>query len=363
MPLQPRPEITAMQPYVPGKSVLQVQRELGLTDMVKLSQNENPLGASPRAVAAALRALEDAHVYPECISPDLRAALAGRWRLDPEWILVGNGSDEVFRLLAECYLRPRDAVVIPAPSFAGYRLVAELMGAACRFVPLAGGTMDLPAMAAACRETGARLVFLCRPNNPTGGVFPAADFGAFMAGIPDGTLVVLDEAYREFDGTAFDGREQVLHWPNLVVTRTFSKLYGLAGLRAGYGVAHPDIWAPALTARDPFSVNLVAQAAALAALDDQEHISASVDMTRWGRQWLTEQLAPLPVTVHPSEANFILIDVRRAARPVYEALLQSGVITRPCGSFGLPTCIRVTIGTEPELGRFVAALRQVLAAS
>lgn len=349
-----------MKPYIPGKAVAEVQRELGLTDVVKLASNENPLGPSPRAISAARRALEYAHIYPEGPAPELRAEIARRWAVDPAWVFVANGSDETFRTLAEAYLRPGDRCVIPENSFSAYRIVAELMGAELCYVPLRDGAMDLPAMAAACRRPDgapARLVFLCRPNNPTGGVFPAEALAAFMAAVPPETLVVLDEAYAEFDSSGFDSRPFLLRHPNLIVSRTFSKLYGLAGLRVGYALACPDIWPPVWTVRDPFSVNIVAQAAARAALDDRDHIESSLDISRDGKALLAAELPSLKLTVYPTEANFTLVDLHREARPVYEALLRRGVIVRPCASFGLPTCIRITHGLQPELRRCIEALR------
>lgn len=358
-----RPEIQAMKPYVPGKSIAEVQRELGLTDIVKLASNENPLGPSPRAVAAAREALAHCHIYPEGSSPELRAKLAARWQVPADWVFVGNGSDEIFRLLAECYLQPGDRVVVPAPSFSAYTHVAQLMGAQVVAVPLRDGAADLPAMAATCAPPGeppARICFVCRPNNPTGGVFPAEDFAAFLAKVPPETLVVLDEAYREYDETPFDSAAFLVRHPNLVVTRTFSKIYGLAGLRVGYGLARPEIWQPLHTCRDPFSVNLIAQAAAAAALDDESHLAASRANNQAGKALLYPALASLGLVAHPTQANFILVDLGRPARPVYEALLRQGVIVRPCASWGLDTCIRVTVGTPAQNERFLTALRQVL---
>lgn len=360
MALTARPEILAMQPYVPGKPAAEVKRELGLTDVVKLASNENPLGASPLALAAARAALAEAHVYPEGLAPELRAALAARWDVPPDWVLVGNGSDEIFRLLTLAYLRPGDRVVVPAPSFSVYTADTQLAGGVPVPVPLRAGAMDLAAMAAAVRAQGARLVFLCRPNNPTGGVFAAGEFPAFLARVPADTLVVLDQAYAEYDATGFDARPFLARHPNLVVTRTFSKVYGLAGLRVGYGVGHPQVWAPLLTIREPFSVNLVGQAAALAALSDQAHLAASLAANAAGKDYLYPLFRELGLLAYPSEANFILVDLQRDAAAVQGALLRHGVIVRGCASFGLPTCIRVTVGTVAQNQRLAAALRAVL---
>ncbi len=361
MPIPMRPEIANMKPYVPGKPMAEVRRELGLDDVVKLASNENPLGPSPLALQAARSALPGSHLYPEGSSPDLRAALADRWGVAPDWVLVGNGSDEIFRVLSLVYIRPGDHVVIPAPSFSVYTSDTQLTGGVPVTVPVRDGAMDLPAMAGAAVQNQARLVYLCRPNNPTGGVFAAADFPAFMAQVPPETLVVLDEAYHEYDSTGFDCRPYLDQYPNLVVTRTFSKIYGLAGLRIGYGVGRPEVWAPLQTAREPFSVNMIGQVAALAALTDEAHLAASKALNQAGKSFLYGLFRELGLPADPTEANFILVDLQREAGPVQRALLRHGVIVRDTGSFGLPTCIRVTVGTEAENRRFAAALRTVLA--
>lgn len=359
-----RPAVSKMKPYVPGKPVSDVQRELGITDLIKLNQNENPLGPSPKAVEAAAAAMREVHTYPEGSSRALRQRLAELWNLPDDWFIVGNGSDEVFRLLAETYLEPGDRAVVPAPSFAGYPLVIELMGAEAVRVPLASdGAMDLPAMAAAVVSSEAKMVFLCRPNNPTGAVFAEELFPRFMADVPRGTLVILDEAYREFDETDFDSRGFLTQFPNLILTRTFSKIYGMAGFRLGYGVLRPALIAPFYTVRDPFSVNNLAAAAGLAALDDTPHLDRTLTLTRDGKAFLYEVFERLGLPYTPTEANFVLFDVGRPAVEVYEALMRLGVLIRPCGSFGLPTSLRVTVGTQSENRRFAEALEAVLAAA
>jgi histidinol-phosphate aminotransferase len=352
-----------MKPYVPGKPVADVQRELGITDLIKLNQNENPLGPSPKAVAAATAAMAEVHTYPEGSTRVLRQRLAQLWDLPEDWFIVGNGSDEVFRLLAETYLTEADSAVVPAPSFAGYPLVIELMGANVVRVPLLpSGTMDLGAMAKAAREAGAKMIFLCRPNNPTGAVFAEELFPAFMAQVDPETLVIVDEAYREFDETAFDSRAFLQRYPNVVVTRTFSKIYGMAGFRLGYGVLRPELIAPFYTVRDPFSVNNLATAAGLAALDDVEHLERTRQLNREGKAFLYDLFERLGLPYVPTQANFVLFDCGRPAADVYGALMRKGVLVRPCASFGLPNQIRVTVGTPEENARFAAALESVLKA-
>lgn len=357
-----RRAITTMKAYVPGKPVEDVQRELGITDLVKLNQNENPLGPSPRAVEAAVAAMSLAHTYPEGSSRAMRERLSRLWELPDDWFIVGNGSDEVFRLLAETYLEPGDPVVVPAPSFSGYTLVAELMGAPLVRVPLVNQTMDLPAMARAVVESQAKLVFLCRPNNPTGAVFAAEAMPAFMEAVPQDVLVILDEAYREFDQTEFDSRAMVQQYPNLIVTRTFSKIYGMAGFRLGYGVGRPEVFKPFYTVRDPFSVNNLAVAAGLAALDDQAHLEQTRTLTWSGKRYLYDVFERLSIPYIPTQANFILFDAGRPATEVFDAMLRQGVLLRPCGSFGLPTSLRVTVGKAEENQRFAEALEAVVRA-
>lgn len=360
MPLYPvRPEVLRLSPYIPGKPVSEVQRELGLHDVVKLASNENPLGPSPLALEAMRTAGLQSHIYPEPSAPALRQALAAVAGLPADWLFVGNGSDEILRLLAASYIQPGDRAVVPDCSFPNYRAVAHLFGAAVDVVPLQDESMDLAAMAQSA-AWGARILFLCRPNNPTGAVFPEDGFRAFMAQVPPESLVLVDQAYHEFDSSPFDSLGLLQTYPNLILTRTFSKAYGLAGLRIGYGMARPEIWAPLLTVREPFSVNGLAQAAALAALQDDAHLSRSLENTREGRTYLEQLCRELGLTYAPSEANFLLIDLGRPAQPVFEGLLRHGVIVRPCGGFGRPTCLRVTVGRPEENRRFADGLRAVL---
>lgn len=356
-----RAAVEKMKPYVPGTSLEQALAEFGDGELVKVNQNENPLGPSPLAIEAVSSMLSGIHTYPDGLSPALRARLADLWDLPSEWFLVGNGSDEVFRLLAETYLNPGDIVVVPAPSFAGYRLVAELMGAEVVPIPLLEDAMDVATMARVAARTRARLIFLCRPNNPTGAVFSERMMREVMPSIPPETLVVLDEAYAEFDTTPFDSRELSADFPNLVVTRTFSKLYGLAGLRLGYGVMRPEVLAPLLRIRDPFSVNLPAVAAGIAALDDVDHIERTLRLVNEGKRYFSAVFDRLGVPYVASEANFILFHTQQPAVDFYRAMLRRGVLLRPCGSFGLPHSLRVTIGTAGENEAFALALEAVMA--
>ncbi|GAC1509843.1 MAG: histidinol-phosphate transaminase [Chloroflexota bacterium] len=355
-----RRAVQAMKPYVPGVSVESVQRELSISGVIKLNQNENPLGPSPKAMKAAMASMTEMHTYPEGSSLALRERLAHMWDMPADWFLVGNGSDEIFRLLAESYLEEGDCVVVPHPSFAGYPLVSELMAARVVRVDLRDHAMDLDLMAQAAARENAKLLFLCRPNSPTGGVFSEDALHDVMSLIPGNTIVVIDEAYREFDETPFDSRALCLAYPNIIVTRTFSKIYGMAGFRLGYGIMRPSLLEPLYRARDPFSVNSLAMAAGIAALDDEDHVERSRDVVRQGKRFLYAEFDRLGLTYVPTSGNFILFDAVLPALDVYDALLHRGILIRPCASFGLPTSLRVTIGTAEQNQRFAAALGAVL---
>jgi histidinol-phosphate aminotransferase len=220
--------------------------------------------------------------------------------------------------------------------------------------------MDLDSMAVMAADNNAKMIFLCRPNNPTGGVFEQGAMPHFMAQVPSDCLVILDEAYAEFDESRFDSRGFLKMYPNLVVTRTFSKIYGMAGFRLGYGIARPEVLAPFYTVRDPFSVNNLASAAGLAALDDTEHLERTLKLNREGKRFLYDLFERLDVPYTPTQANFVLFDVERSASEVFDALMRKGVLVRPCGSFGLPSCLRVTVGTPEENQKFAEALEAVL---
>jgi histidinol-phosphate aminotransferase len=351
-----RPEVLKLQPYIPGKPIAEVQQEYGVTDIVKLASNENPLGPSPLAIAAVRKAVAEVHIYPEPTAPHLRAKLAAHVGLPADWIMVGNGSDEIVRLLAASYIQTNDRVVMPGCSFPNYRVMSQMFGAVIDEVPLKDETMDLERMAALA--PGARMLFLCRPNNPTGGVFTAAAFRRFMAAVPLETLVLLDQAYYEFDDSPFDAIALLPQYPNLVITRTFSKAYGLAGFRIGYGMAHPGLLKALFMVREPFSVNVLAQVAAVAALEDTAHLAATLANNRAGKAFLVALCDKLGLSYIPSQGNFLMIDVGQPAGQVFEALLKLGVIIRPVG--GRPKFIRVTIGLPSENERFATALKQTL---
>lgn len=353
-----RPEVADLRPYVAGKGMAEVRERFGIKSVVKLASNENPLGPSPRALTATMAGLPELNRYPDVTASRLRAALAGRLGVTPEWILVGNGSDEVLRLVAATYIRPGDLCLLPACSFPNYRSVSSLFGGQVAEVELRDETMDLERMAAAAADV--RIIFLCRPNNPTGTVFSEEEFQQFLSAVPPSALVLLDEAYGEFDGSAFDAVSLLRTHPNLMLTRTFSKAYGLAGLRVGYGVAHPEVWDSVWSVREPFSVNALAQEAALAALEDGEHLERTLANNREGLAALEAGFRALGLSWIPSRANFLMVDVKRPAGEVSTALMSRGVIVRDCGPFGRPTWLRVTVGRPEQVGFFLDSLSEVL---
>ena len=351
-----------IEPYEPGKPISEVKRELGLDDVVKLASNENPLGPSPKAIAAVREAAAELHIYPDGPATELRQALSRRHGLPAEQILIGNGSDGIIKLIAEAYLDPGDEIVCAHPSFSQYAFAARLMGAREVMVPLVDMRHDLAAMAAAIGPR-TKAVFVCNPNNPTGTTVSAAAFAAFMERVPRHVLVVLDEAYQEYveDAGTVQGREWVDD-PNhsVIVLRTFSKIYGLAALRVGYAMGPAPVIAQLQRVREPFPVNALAQAAALAALEDEDHVRRSREVNQAGKRYFYRRLRDLGLAYVPTEANFVLIDVGRDSREVFRRLVELGVVVRPGAAFGLPTHLRVTIGTPEQNERFFAALETVL---
>ena len=351
--------IAALNPYEPGKPIEELERELGIPSAVKLASNENPMGPSPRAVQAMRGALETIHRYPDGKSYYLREALARRLDVAPGQLVFGAGSDEILELLAKTFLGEGDEVVFPWPSFAMYPIVTQGMGAKPVAVPLtAHFEHDLDAMAKAVTPR-TRVLMVCTPNNPTGTVVAPAALDDFLADLPESVIVAVDEAYFEY--VPADQRADALAWiarrPATMVLRTFSKAYGLAGQRVGYGVGDATLIGLLERARHPFNLNLLGEVAALAALDDREHLERTIAANAAGRDLLTRELQALGIEVTPSAANFVLA---RAGAKTYDGLLRRGVIVRPMAGFGLAEHIRITVGTEAENDRFLEALRETL---
>lgn len=354
--------ILRLRPYLPGKPIEEVQRELGLTDIIKLASNENPLGPSPHAVAAMTQAAASVALYPEGSAPLLRQAVARHMQMPPETLIFGNGSDEVLHLLALSFLRPGDEVVQGDPSFAMYEIYTTQCDAKSVKVPLKNYTHDLDAMADAITPR-TRMVMVANPNNPTGTLVTRPEIERFLSRVPASVLVVFDEAYDEYVShpEKADLRPLIREGRDVVILHTFSKVYGLAGLRVGYGMARPDIAEVLNRVRSPFNVNLLAQAAAIAALEDTEHLTRSVSLNAEGRDYLCQEFTRLSLDYVPSQANFVLVDVARDSREVFDALLHRGIIVRAGAGLGLPRHIRVTVGTSDQNARFIQALEQVLA--
>ena len=355
--------IARLRPYVPGKPIEEVQRELGLTDIIKLASNENPLGPSPRALEALAAAAAGISFYPEGAAPALRAAVARAQNVPEDTLVFGNGSDEVLHLLALSYLRPGDEAVQGDPSFAMYEIYAAQSNAVSVKVPLTADLVhDLDAMAAAVTDR-TRMVFIANPNNPTGTLVRQADMERFLDRVPENVIVVLDQAYDEYvdDPEKPDLRPLVLAGRNVVLLHTFSKAYGLAGLRVGYGIMRPEIAEVLNRVRSPFNVNLPAQAAAAAALSDTDHVARTVALNAEGLRYFAAEFEAMGLAYTPSQGNFILVDTGRDSRDVFHALQKLGVIVRAAHGMGLPQHIRVSTGTMDQNRRFIAALKDVLA--
>lgn len=368
--------VRAISPYVTGKPVDEVAREFGLTDIIKLASNENPLGASPLA-RAALRSLDDLNIYPDGSGYALKAAIAKKFDVMPSAITLGNGSNDLLELVARAYLAPGRNAVFSAYAFAVYALATQAMGAQAKIVPAlpaAHPTMpygaDLAAMAAAI-DADTRVVFLANPNNPTGTWVSAPELREFLEAVPSTVVVVLDEAYSEYvdralyaDGRFPDGLALAREFPNVLVTRTFSKIYGLAALRVGFAIGHPKIIAVLDRVRQPFNVNSLALKAAEAALADEDFIQHSRAVNATGLVMMAEALAARGLTVIPSLANFVTVNTGLPAGLVFDALLREGVIVRPLGgktdTGGLSCHIRITIGTQVQNERVLAALDRVV---
>jgi histidinol-phosphate aminotransferase len=356
------PSIERIRPYQPGTPIEEVARRLGADappEIIKLASNENPLGPSPRAIAAAQAELGRVHRYPEAEAPLLRDALAAHLNVHADEIVVGNGSNELLELLVRTFCTGEQRVVFAEPSFVVYRLACLAHGVPFTEVALDGYTHDLPAMARAV-SPGTRLVFIANPNNPTGTYVGRKALNAFLDVIPKDVLVVLDEAYAEYaDASDYpNGLEFRQQHPNTIVVRTFSKIYGLAGLRLGYAVMPRELAGYVHRVRAPFNVSSIAQAAGVAALGDREHVQKSRDLNLTEKAFMQQRLGALGLRVVPSQANFLLVDIKRPSPSVYEAMLTHGVIVRALPP--LPSMLRISLGTRAENERCLAALQAVL---
>lgn len=355
--------IRAIAPYQPGKPVSELARELGLDEagIVKLASNENPLGVSPRAREAIAACIDGLARYPDGNGYELKQALARRFGVGMDHIVLGNGSNDVLDLAARAFLTPDADAVYSQHAFAVYPLAVQAIGARGIEVPARAYGHDTEAMTRAVTSK-TRIVFIANPNNPTGTFVSAQELEAFVAAIPADVLVVLDEAYNEYlpPDARFDTLQWLRRFPNLVITRTFSKVYGLAGLRVGYAFASPEVADLMNRVREPFNVNSVALAAATAALEDYEFVRRSYELNRTGMQQVTAGLRELGLEFIPSFGNFVTFKVRDAGE-VFQRLLRAGVIVRPVSGYGLPDFLRVSIGLPSENARFLESLEQAIA--
>jgi len=358
-----QPGVQQLSPYVPGKPVDELARELDLdpAGIVKLASNENPLGPSPKALLAIQAALPELARYPDGNGFELKRRLAERYGVELAQVTLGNGSNDILELVARAYLAPGLNAVFSAHAFAVYPIATQAVGAQSKVVPAKDWGHDLDAMLAAIDEH-TRVVFIANPNNPTGTWFDTAALERFLARVPERVLVVLDEAYIEYatGGELPDGVRYLAQYSNLLVSRTFSKAYGLAALRVGYALSSATIADVLNRVRQPFNVNSLAQAAACAALDDLDYLQCSRALNDAGMAQLEAGFAELGLGWIPSKGNFIAVDCGRDAGPINQALLRAGVIVRPVAGYGMPTFLRVTIGTEAENRRFLQALREAL---
>jgi histidinol-phosphate aminotransferase len=353
--------ILGIAPYEPGKPIEELEREYGVHDAIKLASNENPLAPSERVQKAIAAALGTLNRYPDGSGFYLRQAIAKKHGLTQDQVFLGNGSNELIELAVRTFLKPGDEAIVPHPSFVVYPMIVQAAGGIRVMVMLKDYRLDLEAMARAITPM-TKIVFVANPNNPTATMVTADEVEAFMARVPERTIVIFDEAYIEFAmGPDFpDALSYVKQGRKVIVLRTFSKAASLAGLRVGYGLADPDAVSLMNRIRQPFNVNSLAQVAALAALEDESHVLECVRMIEAGRHYLYDEFNNLGVKYVPSRANFILVDVGRSASDIYQRLLKEGVIVRPMTPFGMESALRVTVGTPQENRRLVKALKTVL---
>jgi len=360
------PGVKGLTPYLPGKPIDELEREYGVSNIIKLASNENPLGPSPKAVAVVQKQMAELARYPDGNGYQLKKALADKLKVSLLQITLGNGSNDVLELLARAFVTPENEVIFSQHAFAVYPIATQAVNARAVITPAKDWGHDLDAMAKAVTSR-TRLVFIANPNNPTGTWLDADALKTFIAQLPDHVIVVIDEAYFEY---ASDPRMQApgypnaMQWltefPNLVVTRTFSKAYGLAALRVGYSVSHPDVADLLNRVRQPFNVNQLALVAACAALNDSAYLESGVQLNADGMQQLIQGFADLGLPFIPSVGNFVCVEVGKQAANVYDALLYEGVIVRPVANYQMPDHLRVTVGTAKENERFLQALSKVL---
>lgn len=355
-----RKGVTKLQPYQPGKPIDEVKRELLLEEVYKLASNENALGPSPKALEAIKKALGQVNRYPDGSCYCLRAKLADRLKVKPENLICGNGSDEIVELIVQAFMDEGEEAIVAEPTFLEYRLITEAAGRSVKTVPLVNFKYDLNGMRRAITKK-TKVVFIANPDNPTGSYVTETELRDFLSGLPEDVIAVIDEAYYDFvDATDYPDTMRSLEGRNILILRTFSKAYGLAGLRVGYGLASTEFIDCLNRVRQPFNVNSLAQVAAAAALDDEEHLKRTKTAIAEGKKLLYKAFGAMGLPCVATQANFILVDVKRDGREVFEKLLRQGVIVRDMKPYKLDNYIRVTIGTDGENNKFVIALKKIL---
>jgi len=356
MPLVP-PYIESLRPYEAGRSIEEIQREFGVSRVTKLGSNENPLGASPLALKAIARSLEGIHLYPNG-GLGLRRVLAEQFDLKIENVIAGSGSEGIMSNIIRTFLCDEDEVLTTDAAFIGFQVLAKSRGVAYRTVPYKNWHYDLPALAASITQR-TKIVYLANPNNPTGTIFSKHEFDEFYRHVPERCLIILDEAYFEYakDNPRYPDSMHY-RYDNVITLRTFSKVYGLAGIRIGYGFAHEDLISNLLKVKLPFEPSSVAQAAGIGALADKEFLHRSLELNARGLQFLTSALREMGLSVVPSEANFVMVELASGdqAAQLTRELLMLGIIVRPLASFGLPRAVRISTGTDEDNQRCVEAL-------
>jgi len=351
----------ALKPYVPGKPIEELEREYGITDSIKLASNENPMGPSPMAVKAIQEAMGNINRYPDDSGYRLVKKISEKLKIRPDNIVIGNGSDEIIGMIVRAFLKPGDEAILPHPTFLMYEIMIQCAGATSLRVPLKSLSIDLESIKEKLTPR-VRLILLCSPNNPTGSAITKDDFDEFIKDVPPDVVVMLDEAYMEFvrDKNCVSGITYLDSDTPLIVLRTFSKAYGLAGLRIGYGVMPEEISNLLNRVRQPFNTNFLAQVGAVSALDDDSFLQKTIKLVHEGIDFLYGALSEIGVKYFETQANFLLVDVGKSANDVYEKMLRQGVIVRSMTSYGYPSYIRVNVGLASENKRFIKALKKVI---
>ncbi|MGG1659878.1 histidinol-phosphate transaminase [Brevibacillus sp. NRS-1366] len=355
-----RNSVKQLKPYVPGKPIEEVKNELGLEKITRLASNENPFGVSPKAITAMQKAVEEGYLYPEGTCGELREKLADEHGISADQVLVANGADHMIKLIAAAYINPGDEVIYCTPTFATYRSAVLLMEGIPVEIPTKNDTFDLDAIRLTINDK-TKMIFICNPNNPTGTIVDEAQLHAFLKQVPGHVIVVLDEAYIEFVQSApyKNGLDYLREGFRLITIRTFSKLYGLAGLRVGYAMAPKEYLMPVGAVREHFAVNRIAVSGALAALDDMEFREMTLRENRAQMDYLVNELCELGFHVKASHTNFLFIDTKRDAALIYQGLMKEGILVRPCAAWGLPQHLRITIGTAQQNQELLEALAAI----